>query len=112
MRSAAGTTFGNEDRNLNSSLFVLYGVGNQTQDKRRFLIHAFTGDAIPTLSVQRFNPVMDSNADIIMQTVRHNDYANISSGWSNGTLYRRSAWLISLSFYFHYICWASEDSEN
>ena len=84
MRSAAGTTFGNEDRNLNSSLFVLYGVGNQTQDKRRFLIHAFTGDAIPTLSVQRFNPVMDSNADIIVQTVRHNDYANIRAylGWS------------------------------
>ena len=68
VRSINGTVVGNEDRNLNSSLFVLYGVGNRTFNETVFLIHEF-GPALPALSVQRFNPTLDTNDDVVVETV-------------------------------------------
>lgn len=61
----------NEDLNLNASLFVIYGVGNTSVvlETGLALLHSF-GDRIPTLSVQRFNVVTDTNAVIVVETVR------------------------------------------
>lgn len=68
VRSVNGSRVGNEDQNLNNSLYVLYGVGQRTVDELRFLVHDF-GPALPALSVQRFNPAVDTNANVIMETV-------------------------------------------
>lgn len=71
MRSITGTIFAGEDMNLNSSLFVLYGVGAIVQDPERFFVHGGTPEQIPRLSVQRFNPTLDTNANAVMETVSH-----------------------------------------
>lgn len=78
MRSINGTVVGNEDRNLNSSLYVMYGVGNRTIDELTFLVHGLEPDAIPTLSVQQFNPTLDTNDNVIMETV---SLHNVIIGW-------------------------------
>lgn len=74
MRSLAGTTVGNEDANLNSSLFVILGMGKTIVDENSFFIHGVnrTLFEIPTLSLQQFNVAVDTNADVlvIVETVR------------------------------------------
>lgn len=68
VRSMTGSPFGNEDRNLNSSLYVLYGVGQRVINNEAFFVHEL-GPGIPALSVQRFNVAMDKNANVVVETV-------------------------------------------
>ena len=69
VRSIAGSPFGNEDLDLNDSLYVLYGGGEMVGFRDAFLIHRVGPGLTPRLSVQRFNPVLDSDADRVMETV-------------------------------------------
>ena len=74
MRSIAGSPLDREDRNLNNSLYILYGVGVRVVDPI-FLVHNLV--QVPTVSLQRFNPVLDSDDDRVVETV--SSYCNFQN---------------------------------